>query len=271
MVETAVCHHPFWKKHKRRLPLPYLIEGKFMSLKIIGSGFGRTGTLSLKAALEILGFGPCYHMQEVVKRPSHTKKWQQIGRGHKIPWESIFHNFQATVDYPASTYYQELLVAYPNAKVVHTVRDPERWYDSTAETIFRSMDGLPFWAYKLAWPMGHFIDLQEQIVWQGLFNGRFPDRTYAIQRFHDYTEEVKQHVPPEKLLIFQVKEGWKPLCDFLGVPVPDVPFPHINDREFILRQFKRLRWTLHLLPFAAAGIGLSLLLLLRQKREESRA
>ncbi|MCB8978556.1 MAG: sulfotransferase family protein [Ardenticatenaceae bacterium] len=236
-----------------------------MSLKIIGSGFGRTGTLSLKAALEILGFGPCYHMQEVIKRPSHIKKWQQIGRGKSVPWQSIFRHFQATVDYPASTYYRELLAAYPDAKVIHTVRDPERWYDSTAETIFRSMHGLPFWAYKLPWPMGNFIDLQEQIVWQGVFNGRFLDRTYAIQRFHEYTEEVKQNVPPEKLLIFQVKDGWEPLCNFLELPVPGVPFPRVNDRENILRQFKRLRQTLHLLPFAAATAVLTLLYLLQNK------
>lgn len=240
-----------------------------MSLKVIGSGFGRTGTLSLKAALEILGFGPCYHMQEVIKRPSHIKKWQQIGRGQAVPWGSIFGNFQATVDYPASPFYRELLHTYPAAKVIHTVRDPERWYDSTAETIFRSMDDLPFWAYRLPWPLGLFIDLQEQIVWQGVFNGRFPDRPYAIQRFHDYTEQVKQTVPPEKLLIFQVKEGWQPLCDFLGVPVPNVPFPHVNDRENILRQFKRLRQTLHLLPVAAAALGLALMLRLRQKRSDA--
>ena len=232
-----------------------------MSLKVIGSGFGRTGTLSLKAALEILGFGPCCHMQEVIKRPSHIKKWQQIGRNQAVPWHTIFHHFQATVDYPASPFYRELLHAYPDAKVIHTVRDPERWYDSTAETIFRSMDGLPFWAYKLPWPLGNFIDLQEKIVWQGLFNGRFPDRAYAIQRFHDYTEAVKQHIPPEKLLIFEVKEGWEPLCEFLDVPVPGVPFPHVNDRENIIRQFTLLRRTLYLLPFAvAAALGLLFLL-----------
>ncbi|MEZ4592150.1 MAG: sulfotransferase [Chloroflexota bacterium] len=239
-----------------------------MSLKVIGSGFGRTGTLSLKAALEILGVGPCYHMQEVIKRPSHIKKWQQIGRGQTVPWESIFRNFQATVDYPASTFYRELLDAYPDAKVIHTVRDPERWYASTDETIFRAMHGLPAWAPKLIWPLGQFKEMQEKIIWQGVFNGRFPNRPYAIQRFHAYTEEVKQNVPPEKLLIFQVKEGWQPLCDFLGVPVPDVPFPHVNDRENILRQFKRLRQTLHLLPVAAAALGLALLLRLRQKRSD---
>ncbi len=224
-------------------------------MKIIGSGFGRTGTLSLKAALEILGFDPCYHMEEVIKRPSHINMWYQIGQGQTVPWENIFGRFQATVDYPASVFYRELLDTYPNAKVIHTVRDPDRWYDSTNETIFRSMDGLPFWAYKLPWPLGYFIDLQEQLVWQKIFNGRFSDRTYAIQRFHEHTEAVKQHVPPEKLLIFQVKEGWEPLCAFLNVPIPDVPFPHVNDREMILWRFKMLRRTLTWLPVGLAALG----------------
>ena len=150
--------------------------------------------------------------------------------------------------------------------MIHTVRDPERWYDSTNETIFRSMDGLPRWAPKLVWPLGQFIDMQERLIWQRVFNGRFTDRNYAIQRFHNYTEEVKQHVPPEKLLIFQVKDGWEPLCKFLGVPVPDVPFPHVNDRENILRLYKRLRQTLQLLPFAAAAVGVVLFL---QRRKVS--
>ncbi|WP_420631020.1 sulfotransferase family protein [Candidatus Leptofilum sp.] len=230
-----------------------------MSLKIIGSGFGRTGTLSLKAALEILGFAPCYHMQEVIKRPSHIKKWQQIADNQPVPWDDIFANFEAVVDFPASIFYQELLAAYPTAKVIHSVRDPERWYDSTAETIYRAAENFPSWAAKIIPPLGNFIEMQEQIIWQRLFNGRFPDRTYAIQRFHDYTEEVKQHVPPEKLLIFQVKEGWEPLCDFLGVPVPDVPFPHVNDRENMLRDFKRLRQTFTLLPLTIAALTLILL------------
>ena len=95
-------------------------------VKVIGSGFSRTGTLSLKAALEILGFAPCYHMEEVIKRPSHIKLWQQIGHDQPVPWEAIFAGFQATVDFPASSFYRELLAHYPDAKVIHTVRDPER-------------------------------------------------------------------------------------------------------------------------------------------------
>lgn len=231
-------------------------------LKVIGSGFGRTGTMSLKAALEILRFDPCYHMEEVIKRPSHIKLWQQIGHHQPVPWEKIFSRFQAAVDFPASIFYRELLDRYPDAKVIHTVRDPERWHDSTAETIYQAADQFPAWVPKLLPPLGWFIDMQERLIWQRVFNGRFPDRTYAIQRFHDYTEEVKQHVPPGKLLIFQVKEGWEPLCTFLDVPVPDVPFPHVNDRETMLRRFRLLQIATIWLPLGVALLGL---LLLRQR------
>ena len=227
-------------------------------LKIIGSGFGRTGTLSLKDALEILGFAPCYHMQEVIKRPSHVKMWQQIAHNQSVPWDKIFGRFQATVDFPASSFYRELLEQYPNAKVIHTVRNPERWYASTAETIYQAGDTFPAWVTKLLPPLNRFVDMQERLIWQRLFHGRFLDRTYAMQRFQEYTEEVRQHVPPEKLLIFEVKEGWEPLCEFLDVPVPDMPFPHVNDREKFLNQFKRLRQTFKLVPFAAVGLVLFL-------------
>ncbi|VAW33747.1 hypothetical protein MNBD_CHLOROFLEXI01-3779, partial [hydrothermal vent metagenome] len=174
-------------------------------MKVIGSGFGRTGTLSLKAALEILGFGPCYHMEEVIKRPSHVKMWQQIGHNQPVPWEAIFGSFQATVDFPASGFYRELLDRYPDAKVVHTVRDPERWYDSTAETIYRATNSFPAWVLTLFPMLGRFADLQERLIWQKVFNGRFSDRSTAINIFNQYTNNVRQHVPPEKLLVFQVK------------------------------------------------------------------
>jgi hypothetical protein len=231
-----------------------------MSLKIIGSGFGRTGTMSLKAALEILGFGPCYHMEEVIKRPSHIKLWQQIGHNQPVPWPRIFSRFQATVDFPASIFYRELLDLYPEAKVIHTVRDAQRWYESTTATIYPAANYFPAWVPRFVPPLHRFVDMQERLIWQRVFNGRFPNRAYAIQRFHDYTEEVKQHVPPEKLLIFQVKDGWEPLCAFLDVPVPDRPFPHVNDRETMRRRFKLLQIATFWLPLGVAALGLALLL-----------
>jgi Sulfotransferase domain len=238
-------------------------------MKVIGSGFGRTGTLSLKAALEILGFAPCYHMEEVIKRPSHVRLWQQIGHNQPVSWEAIFAGFQATVDFPASSFYRELLAKYPDAKVVHTVRDPERWYDSTAETIYRVGNNFPTWVLKLFPPLGRFFDMQERLIWQKLFNGRFSDRTYAIKFFNKYTDEVRQNVPPEKLLIFQVKEGWEPLCAFLDIPMPDIPFPHVNDREQMLRRFKLMQIVFTGLPLAVVGL-LGLLGLRRWRQHKAK-
>ena len=212
-------------------------------MKVIGSGLGRTGTLSLKAALEILGFAPCYHMQTVIKHSKHIKLWQKIAHGKPVPWDDIFAGYQAAVDFPASIFYQELLAHYPDTKVIHTVRDPERWYDSTEETIFRFAQNFPAWLRLIIRPLHNFADMQQRLIWDRVFDGRFTDRSYAINIFNQATHAVQQHVPPEKLLIFQVKDGWKPLCAFLDVPVPDVPFPHANDRESMQRRMKMVRGT----------------------------
>ncbi|MCH7663890.1 MAG: hypothetical protein IH859_08495 [Chloroflexi bacterium] len=103
-------------------------------MQVIGSGFGRTGTLSLKTALEILGFGRCYHMMEVARHPSHVKVWVAAVNGQPVDWQQLFTGFEAAVDFPSSIYYQEMMQAFPHAKVLHTVRDPQRWYDSTVAT-----------------------------------------------------------------------------------------------------------------------------------------
>lgn len=225
-------------------------------MKIIGSGFGRTGTLSLKAALEILGFAPCYHMQTVIKQPRHIKLWQKIAYGELVPWDTIFAGYQAAVDFPASIFYQELLAQYPHAKIIHTVRDPDRWYSSTEETIFRFANNFPTWLQFFIRPLHNFADMQQRLIWDGLFDGRFQDRNYAIHIFNQATENVQQHVPPEKLLIFQVKEGWEPLCAFLNVPIPDVPFPHVNDRATMQRHMKRVRATATAGLLAAALVAI---------------
>ena len=244
-------------------------------MKVIGSGFGRTGTLSLKAALEILGFDPCYHMMEVIKRPSHVRLWQKISHGDDIPWERIFDKFEATVDYPASPFYRELLDRYPDAKVVHTVRDPERWYNSTAETIYRVNNTFPEWVTAYTPLFNRFYDMQQRLIWQKVFNGRFLDRPYAIQTFNQYTDAVREHVPSEKLLIFNVKEGWEPLCAFLEVPVPDVPFPHVNDRETMRRRLGQMRFIFTWLPIglvaATTVIGLRKLMLRLRDRPSSKS
>jgi hypothetical protein len=196
-------------------------------LKIIGAGFGRTGTLSLKHALEELGFGPCYHMSELFEKPGLDAQWDAIVGGEPADWNAIFKGYEATVDWPACTFYKELMQVYPGAKVLLSVRDPEKWYESAANTIYRISHQNP--DFNPARSVHR--NMINALIWQGTFDGRFEDKDYAIAVFLRHNEEVKQQVPAEKLLVYNVKEGWEPLCAFLEVEVPaEKPFPHDNDR-----------------------------------------
>jgi hypothetical protein len=191
-------------------------------LKVIGAGFGRTGTFTLKTALEALGFGPCYHMVEVGRHPGHDDLWKRAGRGEAIDWDRLFEGYRAAVDWPASAFYDRLADHYPEAKVILTVRDPEAWYESACTTIAR----------------GHFEPdhdlatsdrMPDQVIWRGIFGGRFADRTHALAVYHRHIEAVRRRVPPSRLLEYDVRQGWAPLCAFLGVtPPPGVPYPHLN-------------------------------------------
>jgi sulfotransferase family protein len=199
-------------------------------VKIIGAGFGRTGTASLKAALEHLGFGPCYHMLGVIEQPDRMHAWDRALDGEISDWESVLGGFNSTVDWPGCTFWRELLDAYPDAKVVLTVRDPERWYESTYDTIYQlnpdaqsDVNEDHDLAVKV-WPTVN------RIIWDGTFGGRFEDREHAIDVFEKHNAEVRRVVPADRLLVFQVSEGWQPLCDFLGVPVPAEEFPKVNSR-----------------------------------------
>lgn len=200
-------------------------------MKIIGAGFGRTGTLSLKKALEELGFGPCYHMVEVIKNWSHSKYWQAAADGRPVDWGALFEKYQSSVDYPASIFYREIYQAFPNAKILLSVRDPQRWYQSTLETIYTATK-MPNWMKKVIPFIPKMVD---DVVWDGIFEGRFENQEFAIEVFNQWIETTKQNIPADRLLIFDVKEGWEPLCKFLDVPVPDTPFPHVNDRVTMKR------------------------------------
>jgi hypothetical protein len=194
-----------------------------MALKLIGAGFGRTGTMSLKAALEQLGLNPCYHMVECFpKGPQHWDLWTQAANGSP-DWDAIFDGFEATVDFPACTSYRALAEYYPDAKVVLSVRDPEAWYRSTQETIF-SKPWIDWLANSEAAPyMSGTIN--------DYFDNRMHDRDHLIARFNEHIDEVKATIAPGRLLVFEAKQGWEPLCNFLELPVPDGDFPHINDNE----------------------------------------
>ncbi|MEZ4708252.1 MAG: sulfotransferase [Caldilineaceae bacterium] len=205
-------------------------------MRVIGAGFGRTGTKSLQAALEQLGFAPCYHMTEVIKNPRHVPFWEAANRGEAVDWRGFFAAYGATVDWPGCTYYAQLMDVYPDAKVLLSVRDPERWYTSTFNTIY----GIPRKPAVrilslLLPPMRRFVRMVNGMVWHGTFQDRFADRDFAISIFNAHNAAVTQQTPPKRLLVFDVKEGWEPLCNFLEVPVPDTPFPHLNDAKTFRR------------------------------------
>jgi hypothetical protein len=194
-----------------------------MTLSVIGAGFGRTGTMSLKTALDALGVGPCYHMVEVFKNPAAPGWWYEAALDPKhADWEKIFAGYRSTVDWPNATYYQELAEAYPNAKVILTERDPDVWFESTQATIFKN-DIPP----DVEAP---FPKMLRKVVYE-LFDARMHDRDHVISVYLAHNARVRQTIAPERLLVYEVAQGWEPLCDFLGVPVPSEPMPKVNSRE----------------------------------------
>jgi hypothetical protein len=226
-----------------------------MPIQVIGAGFGRTGTLSLKAALEELGFNKCYHMIEVFARMRDAGIWAAAGRGEPVDWDSLFAGFRATVDFPSCMFYRELMAKYPEAKVVLTVRDPERWYDSTRETIYFARTAFPKWAAVLIPRMRGFRRMVDQI-WGGVFQGRFEDRAFAIDAFNRHNEQVRREVPADRLLVYEISQGWGPLCAFLGAPVPEgKPFPHLNDAAVFRARIERGARIVRTISYAAASVA----------------
>ncbi len=222
-------------------------------MDVIGTGFGRTGTLSTKKALERLGFGPCHHMEEAVRHPAQFRHLAAHVRGEPVDWTQLFAGYRSQVDYPGATIWRELLAAFPNAKVLHTVRDPDRWYESTRETIYPAQTMVAPWVRRALPLIDEAFEVNDALIWNGLFEGRFEDRERTIEIFNARTDEVIDTVPPDRLLVFDVAQGWEPLCAFLDVPVPDEPFPHMNDRAVIRRQFGAVRAITYGAPWLAAS------------------
>jgi hypothetical protein len=202
-----------------------------MSLKVIGAGLGRTGTMSLKFALEHVGFGPCYHMIEFMAHiPEHLPKWLDAIDG-RPDWDAVFDGYVSTVDYPGCTYCRELVAKWPEAKVILTTRDPDAWFESANETVLssrmRNMLGQS--------PIKRFM---EATVSED-FGENIDDREFMTSYFRRWNERVIAEVPADKLLVFQAKDGWGPLCEFLGVPVPPEPYPRVNSRADMNERFEQ--------------------------------
>lgn len=198
-----------------------------MALKVIGSGFGRTGTMSTKMALEQLGLGPCHHMVEVMDNPDQPAHWDAHASGKDLDWADVFAGYGAQVDFPGASVWHELSIAFPEAKVIHTERPEEAWWESYSATINK------FWIHRTALalpvPIAAIFETMNHILVDGVFGGT--DRQSAIAAYRRNNEKVRDTIPQDRLLVFTPEQGWEPLCHFLDVAVPVTQFPRSNARD----------------------------------------
>ena len=206
--------------------------------------------MSLKAALEKLGFGPCYHMTEVFAHPEHAKFWVSAWRSERVDWDGVLGGYEAAVDWPACTFYEELMERHPDARVILSVRDPERWYESVRNTLYEMSVVIPRSPlYRIGYTIVSLVvfrgsrrfNLADEIIWDGTFDGRFEDEAHATEVFGHHNAEVELRVPDDRLLVYDVRQGWGALCNFLGVDEPDEPFPHTNDTAQMRRRLRGIK------------------------------
>jgi hypothetical protein len=207
-------------------------------VKLIGAGLPRTATLTQKIALEMLGLGPCYHMVNILSDLSLVPPWIEAFEGGQN-WDRIFGEHQATVDWPGAFFYQELMETYPDAKVLLSVRDGESWACSMRETIWGVLYGdtlmrdLSAARCRIDPGWASYIELVTA-MWAksgliGAIEGGFEASALA-RAMERYNDQVRESVPPDRLLVWSPADGWEPLCEFVGEPVPSTPIPHVNDR-----------------------------------------
>jgi hypothetical protein len=196
-----------------------------MPLDVIGAGFGRTGTNSLRLALDRLGLGPCHHMHELSLDPGQVPHWTAAARGDAMDWETVFAGYRSQVDWPGARYWRSLAEAFPAAKVILSVRPADAWYTSFAATIAPEIYGPPSSPEPAAVERRR---MQRETIGEQTFGGRVGDRDHVIATYERHNAEVRRTIAPERLLVFDVTEGWAPLCGFLGVPLPAEPVPRTN-------------------------------------------
>ena len=195
-----------------------------MAMRVVGAGLGRTGTLSLKVALERLLGGPCYHMSEVFAHPEHIPVWHAAARGEMPDWSRLLRDYRAAVDWPASAFWPELSRAFPDALVLLSVRDADAWWSSASETIF------PALLKQTGGPWREMIEA----LFASRFTDAITDRDAAIAAYEAHTARVRAEVPAHRLLEWRASDGWQPLCAALSLPVPSEPFPRVNSKEEFL-------------------------------------
>lgn len=199
-----------------------------MELEIIGAGLGRTATRSLQQALEQLGYAPCHHMFEVNDHPEQATPFLRAARGELDPMIEFCGRYRAVVDWPAAAFWKPLAEAYPDAKVILSVRSAEDWHASVMDTIYPSSR-----AVMLARPpeLGDIPAMLDEVIWRGTFDGKVRRREHAIAVYEAHNAEVVATIAPDRLLVYEVGSGWDPLCRFLGLDVPDTPYPTSNTRS----------------------------------------
>ncbi|MGB3625228.1 MAG: sulfotransferase family protein [Henriciella sp.] len=204
-----------------------------MSLKVISAGFGRTGTMSLKLALEQLGFGPCHHMIEVIEHPDpQVALWNDALAGDP-DFDAIYNGYGSAVDWPTAAFWEETAAAYPEAKIILSTRSSESWYASISETILATV-----WAPD-TWPPQavEWFKMVSKVLERSLGEAR--DKDTLIKAFEAHEAKVKAAIPDDRLLVHSAKDGWEPLCDFLGVAVPAEPYPRTNSKEEFFQHMEK--------------------------------
>ena len=211
-----------------------------MALRVFGTGFGRTGTNSLKLALEHLDLGPCHHMYEIRDDPSQLPFWQAAARGEPPDWDEAFAGYSSSVDWPSVCFWREITGHYGDAKIVHTVRPEEAWLTSIHATIY------PILQDRENIEPGHrrnLVEVTDELIGNRTFGGRLGDRDHALSVYRAHDAEIRAAFTPDRMLVFDVADGWEPLCRFLDVEIPDIPFPYVNrSQEFQAGQADSSKW-----------------------------
>jgi hypothetical protein len=196
-----------------------------MSLRVVGAGVGRTGTHSLKLALEQLLGAPCYHMIEVFGHPEHVPLWRAAGEGDMPDWDVLFEGYVAAVDWPVGSYWREVSEAYPDSIILLSDRDPDSWWKSASSTIFQAMDRMDNDEGGRAWHEMIMATLRSR------FTVDVESEAAAKEAFVRHNDDVRKTAPRDRLVEWTPAQGWGPLCAALGVDVPDAPFPHVNTTD----------------------------------------
>lgn len=219
-----------------------------MALGVIGTGFGRTGTHSLKLALEQLGFGKCYHMAELLQHPDDIVYFEKAARGEAVDWDSLFTGFHSACDFPIILFIDELMKNYPDARYIHTTRNPDSWHKSFTDTIMKVSKPSPMQIVKMTLRMPFSSEVRKRLrvfkyngrMLNKMFGERIKTKEGMIEFFREYNEKMVKLIPKDKLLIYDIKSGWEPLCKFLNVAVPEIPFPVSNTTDEFVTRAKKL-------------------------------